>query len=133
VTQKTYPAMFVGTFLAVALLFSGPFAGVSSAQTNLSVFQKEGASAAQQSEDRSECHLRAMQEVGYSPAAVDAANPPDPYYNSTFKDRKYQKEEVKVEKWKLKTEYNRAVQACLEKRGYKLNETAAETPPPERP
>jgi len=128
------PALAAGVFLVAALVLPGPGMGGAPGQTDLTVFRKDGASEAQQSQDRSECHLQAVHKVGMTPAEIAGKPlPPDPSAERSLRGASQQKQVDQVERWKLRTEYNRAVRACLEKRGYVLHEPGQGAAPSGQP
>ena len=77
--KKTVGSALSGVvfFTAVLGLF-GLWVTMAPAQSDLTVFQKEGATEEQQSQDRYECHQRAVKETGFDPVAPAGAGAPPP-------------------------------------------------------
>ena len=90
---------------------------------DLTVFRKPGASETQMAHDRAECHEIAARQSGRLAAKPGESTETFSYEPpQSIQEHKQQKAQEKVDTWKQKTGYNRAVQACLEGRGYKLVE-----------
>jgi hypothetical protein len=88
-----------------------------SSQLDLSVFQKEGADREQESKDRFECHLLAVQRTGFDPAV----RPPD---DAPPQMRTEEKKELKAQQaveWRRQQlRYNEVLQRCMADRGYTI-------------
>ncbi len=122
--KKTTGLTIAGSVLlfSVLVLF-GPSATVVLAQSDLTVFQKEGATDEQQSHDRPECHLRAIKETGFDPAApAEAMAPPPPSRDHPIRTPAELEKHLQAQRWKQRTKFNRALKACLEARGYAIIE-----------
>ena len=87
-----------------------------SSQLDLSVFQKEGASQEQESKDRFECHIRAVQRTGFDPAV----RPPDDTSQMRAEEKRELKAQQSVERRKQQLKYNEALQRCMAERGYTI-------------
>jgi len=114
--------LFLFVFLSV-LTLSPPELAHAQSSIDLSVFQKQGESEAQQARDRSECHQMATWEsADRSGQANQPTDPPAQLPPRTNKEYKEQKAEKKVEDWKQRTRYTETLRKCLEGRGYKVVE-----------
>ena len=102
--------------IAGALIGGGLSARVVLAQLDLSVFQKEGASEEQQSQERYECHKFAVERTGFDPAV----RPSDDYPPMRSEEKAELKAEQQVEWRKQQVKYIEVVKRCMEQRGYRM-------------
>ena len=110
-------------FLTALLVLSGLWVTMAPAQSDLTVFQKEGATEEQQSQDRYECHQRAVKETGFDPAApAGAGAPPPPPRDHSISSQAELDKYLQVHRHKQRTQYHRALKTCLEARGFTIVE-----------
>jgi hypothetical protein len=102
--------------LASTLVCVGSCRTAPSTQLDLSVFQKEGAGKEQESKDRFECHMRAVQRTGFDPAV----RPPDDTSPMRSQEKKELQAHQSVERRKQQRHYNDALQRCMAERGYTI-------------
>ncbi len=114
--ERWMPARII--LVASVMIGIGLWAEVASAQLDLSVFQKEGASEAQQSKDRYECHQFAVRETGVDPAV----RPANDYSPMRRKEKEEMEAEQDVEWRKEQIKYMDALKKCMLNRGYRLEE-----------
>ncbi len=108
--------------LFVGLLVMGGTAGrkVARAQLDLSVFYKEGASEEAQSRDRYECHRAAVQATGFDPTVREGRD--ETLEPRTTRERREEKAERDVDRWKKLSAYTQVVESCMKERGYTIRE-----------
>ncbi len=102
--------------LASTLVCVGSCRKAPSSQLDLSVFQKEGAGKEQESKDRFECHMRAVQRTGFDPAV----RPPEDTSPMRAEEKNELKAHQSVERRKQQLKYNDALQRCMAERGYTI-------------
>jgi hypothetical protein len=91
-------------------------ARVVTAQLDLSVFQKEGASEEEQSKDRYECHRLAVQRTGFDPGI----QPPDDHPPMRREEKAELEAQQAVEWRKQQMQYSEALKRCMVNRGYTI-------------
>jgi hypothetical protein len=102
--------------LAAALFCVGSCRKAPSTQLDLSVFQKEGVGKEQESKDRFECHMRAVQRTGFDPAI----HPPEDTSPMRSEERKELEAKQFVERRKQQVLYDDALKRCMTERGYTI-------------
>jgi hypothetical protein len=111
------------TVLSVALLVSS-----SGAQAPV-IYPAKGQSPEQQNKDKGECHVWAVQQSGFDPAkAQPSASPPQqpptggrakgPAKKQAQAEQQQQAQKQQQATVQAQSNYNKAVAACLEGRGY---------------
>jgi len=103
--------LLASTLVCIGSCRKGP-----STQLDLSVFQKEGVGKEQESKDRFECHMRAVQRTGFDPAI----RPPDDTSPMRAEEKNELKAQQAVERRKQQLKYNEALQRCMAERGYTI-------------
>ena len=103
--------------LVFILVCVGSCRKAPSKHLDLSVFQKEGADMEQESKDRFECHIHAVQRTGFDPAVRP---PEDASPRMTSEEKKELRAQQSVEWRKQQIHYNEVLKRCMEERGYTL-------------